>query len=57
LQDKTGFLEMSDIIAECMQRIPFLERPVYNDYVECDRETRLLARQILEKKKAVTYIS
>jgi len=57
LQDKTGFLEMSDLIAECMQQIPFQERPQYSDYVECDRETRILAQQIVDRKKSVTYSS
>jgi len=57
LQDKTGFLEMSDIIEECMQQIPFMERPLYDNYVECDRETRLLAEQIVERKKDVTFTS
>ena len=57
LHDKIGFLEMSDLIEECMQLIPYLERPVYNNYVESDKETRTLAQQILQKKKAVTYTS
>ena len=55
LEDKTGFLEMGDLVAECMQRIPYVERLDYEGYVECDRETRQLARRLLEKKKAVPY--
>ena len=43
LQNKIGFLEMSDIIEKCLETIPFLERPCMDDYVACDTETRKLA--------------
>ena len=41
LKDKVGFLEMSEIIADCMQNISFVSQPTYEDYVTTDKETRI----------------
>jgi 1-deoxy-D-xylulose-5-phosphate reductoisomerase len=43
LKDQIGFLEMSDVIAECMQNIAFMSQPSYDDYVITDKETRIFA--------------
>jgi 1-deoxy-D-xylulose-5-phosphate reductoisomerase len=43
LQEQIGFLEISDIIAGCMAKIPYLANPHYDDYVHTDVETRKLA--------------
>lgn len=43
LKDKIGFLEMSDIIAYCMQTITFVEHPTLDDYIETDKVTRQTA--------------
>jgi 1-deoxy-D-xylulose-5-phosphate reductoisomerase len=40
LKNKIGFLQMSDIIEKAMQKVPFIKKPTYEDYVETDRETR-----------------
>ena len=50
LQDKIGFLHMSDIIAECLERVPFVEKPTLEDYVSTDQETRKRAQELIEKK-------
>jgi len=47
LQDKIGFLEMSDIIETCMQKAHFIAKPTYEDYVNSDAETRQLANSLL----------
>lgn len=52
LNDQIGFLEMSDAIADCMQKITFIERPNYDDYVATDTESRIFTRNwILNKNK------
>ncbi|MEN9370710.1 MAG: hypothetical protein RI952_1575 [Bacteroidota bacterium] len=52
LNDQIGFLEMSDAIADCMQKITFIERPNYEDYVATDTESRIFTRNwILNKNK------
>jgi 1-deoxy-D-xylulose-5-phosphate reductoisomerase len=43
LQDQIGFLEISDVIASCMAKIPYLANPQYEDYVHTDVETRKIA--------------
>jgi len=41
LKDKIGFLEMSEVIETSLAKIPLIESPVYEDYVETDKETRI----------------
>ncbi len=41
LQDKIGFLAMSEAIAASLDKIPLIANPSYEDYVETDRETRI----------------
>lgn len=50
LKDQIGFLEMSDIIEECMQKVSFVKMPTYEDYVTTDEETRKTALAIIQKK-------
>lgn len=52
LHDRVGFLQMSDINAEVMGRVQFIEHPTYEDYVETDRIARDLARQIVNSKSS-----
>lgn len=47
LQDRIGFLQMSEVIAACMQKMPYMARPDYNGYVDCDREARALTESLL----------
>ncbi len=51
LNDQIGFLEMSDAIADCMQKITFIERPNYEDYVATDTESRIFTRNWILNKK------
>lgn len=44
LNDEIGFLEMSDLIAHCMEKVSFIEKPSYEDYVLSDKQTRDLAK-------------
>lgn len=48
LKDKIGFLEMSDFIEECMQKVSFIEKPAYDDYVQTDKETRGLIANLID---------
>ncbi len=49
LQDKIGFLQMSDVIEECMQAMPFIAEPTLNNYLETDAHTRIFANQLVTK--------
>ena len=46
LQDKIGFLAMSDLINDCLQKIEYIEKPSYQDYINTDLETRKLAFEL-----------
>ncbi len=47
LQEKVGFLQMSDLLAECMEQLPHIAQPTYEDYVSVDAETRVFAQNLL----------
>lgn len=47
LKDKIGFLSMSDIIENCMEKITFVKNPKLEDYINTDLETRILANELL----------
>jgi 1-deoxy-D-xylulose-5-phosphate reductoisomerase len=49
LEDKIGFLEMSDVIASALERMPFIKTPTIDDYKQCDKETRLLTKELVTK--------
>lgn len=49
LQDKTGFLEMSDILEQTMQKVSFVSSPTYEDYVQTDAESRRIANELITK--------
>ncbi|MBS0000880.1 MAG: 1-deoxy-D-xylulose-5-phosphate reductoisomerase [Cyclobacteriaceae bacterium] len=47
LKDKLGFLEIPDVIEACMDRIPYISKPGYEDYFMSDKETRIIAKEII----------
>lgn len=47
LKEKVGFLQMSDIIEQTMQRVKFIHKPTYSDYVETDLEARRVAESFI----------
>jgi 1-deoxy-D-xylulose-5-phosphate reductoisomerase len=49
LKEQVGFLEMSDLIDRCMQKVSFIQKPKFEDYVNTDKETRIIARESLAK--------
>ncbi|WP_295767252.1 1-deoxy-D-xylulose-5-phosphate reductoisomerase [uncultured Mucilaginibacter sp.] len=56
LHDKVGFLAMSDVIEQCMHKIPSITHPTLDDYLNTDKETRILAQNLIEQMplKALT---
>ena len=43
LKDEISFLGMSDLVEACMQKVSFVKKPTYEDYVFTDEETRKIA--------------
>ena len=47
LQDRIGFLQMSDVIEQTMRKASFIVNPSYEDYVSTDAEARRLAAELI----------
>jgi 1-deoxy-D-xylulose-5-phosphate reductoisomerase len=50
LKDKIGFLQMSEVIEECMQKMTFIAQPTLDNYLETDKQTRIFASEIVTKQ-------
>ena len=50
LKDNIGFLDMSRVVEECMEKISFVAHPTYEDYVATDRETRIRAAECIKSR-------
>jgi len=49
LQDKVSFLGMADVVAESLDRVPYLAAPTLSDYAATDEEARRVAAGLLDK--------
>jgi 1-deoxy-D-xylulose-5-phosphate reductoisomerase len=50
LKDEIGFLEMSDLLADCMVKGTFLPNPSLEDYITTDKLTREMAQMWVNKQ-------
>jgi 1-deoxy-D-xylulose-5-phosphate reductoisomerase len=55
LQEKIRFTDMPDIIESCMNKVGYIKSPLYNDYVETDKETRLVATGLTKIISTLTH--
>lgn len=46
-QDKCGFLQMAEVIAKTLERVPYIKEPSQEDYLETDRIARITATELL----------
>ena len=46
-EGRCGFLQMSDVIAQTMDKTPFIQKPTYENYVATDTEARRIAETLL----------
>ncbi|HMJ71472.1 MAG TPA: 1-deoxy-D-xylulose-5-phosphate reductoisomerase [Cyclobacteriaceae bacterium] len=47
LKERISFLEMPEIVERCLERIDFIAKPVLEDYVNTDKETRIRALELV----------
>ena len=45
LEDRIGFLQMSDVIANTIRKTSFVKKPTYEDYLQTDAEARRIAEE------------
>lgn len=50
LSDKIRFLEISDVIIECVAKINYIQNPAYSDYVDTNEATRRFALEMIQVK-------
>jgi len=48
LKDRIGFLEMSAVVERCLEKMDYVANPVYEDYVNTDKETRIKALELIK---------
>ncbi|MDR2272821.1 MAG: 1-deoxy-D-xylulose-5-phosphate reductoisomerase [Sphingobacterium sp.] len=48
LEDNIGFLEMSDVIEQTLDKVEFIANPSLEDYMETDRIARLITKELIK---------
>ncbi|HEX2628156.1 MAG TPA: 1-deoxy-D-xylulose-5-phosphate reductoisomerase, partial [Chitinophagaceae bacterium] len=48
LRNRINFLDMTDIIENVMQKVPYIEKPTLEEYFESDGEARNFAADIIK---------
>ena len=48
-EGKCGFMQMSQVIAQTMEKTMFITEPTYEDYVQTDKEARKIALELLKR--------
>ncbi len=47
LEERIGFLQMSELVETCLAKVAFIKSPTYDDYIQTDTETRHRALEII----------
>jgi 1-deoxy-D-xylulose-5-phosphate reductoisomerase len=47
LKDNIGFLEMSGVVEQCLEKMSFIKHPTQEDYIQTDKETRIKALELI----------
>jgi 1-deoxy-D-xylulose-5-phosphate reductoisomerase len=47
LSEKVGFLEMTDLVEGCLEKMNFIAKPSFDDYLQTDKETRIKAKELI----------
>lgn len=55
LQNRVGFLEMSDMIEKTLERVPYIEHPTLEDYMKSDEDARMYTAEFLKKSQLSIY--
>lgn len=53
LKEKIRFVDMPDLIEESMQKVTNLKNPVLDDYIQTDKETRLLTTSLIKQRSNI----
>ncbi|MBS1681127.1 MAG: 1-deoxy-D-xylulose-5-phosphate reductoisomerase [Bacteroidetes bacterium] len=48
LNEKIGFLEMTEVVEQCLEKMDFTAKPTLDDYLQTDKETRIKAKELIQ---------
>lgn len=48
LEEKVGFLGISDVIETCLEKVSYIRNPVLEDFIATDKETRAIALELIK---------
>ncbi|RNI31155.1 1-deoxy-D-xylulose-5-phosphate reductoisomerase [Rufibacter latericius] len=48
LREEVGFLEMSDLISDCLAKVAYIAEPSLDDFVQTDKEARQVALSLMQ---------
>lgn len=51
LRDEIGFLQMSEVIEECMNEVSYIRHPELSDYVNSDEQARIKTTELIQNLK------
>lgn len=51
LRDEIGFLQMSEVIEECMNEVSYIRHPELSDYVNSDKQARIKTTELIQNLK------
>jgi 1-deoxy-D-xylulose-5-phosphate reductoisomerase len=52
LRDEISFLQIPDLIEQCMAKISIINNPSLSDYEATDAESRVVANELIGRKKS-----
>ena len=55
LQNKVGFLEMSEMVEKTMEKVSFIEKPTLEDYQRTDKDARIYAAEFVKTSQLSVY--
>jgi 1-deoxy-D-xylulose-5-phosphate reductoisomerase len=47
LRNRIGFLDMTEVVEQTMQKIPFIQKPTLEEYFDSDGEARSFAASLI----------
>jgi 1-deoxy-D-xylulose-5-phosphate reductoisomerase len=47
LRNRIGFLDMTEVVEQTMQKMPFIQNPTLEEYFESDGEARSFAASLI----------
>jgi 1-deoxy-D-xylulose-5-phosphate reductoisomerase len=49
LTDKISFLKIAEVIERTLEKVSFIQKPTYDDFVSSDNESRIVANEYIDK--------